>query len=187
MYDNAQLCDCEITDNCKQDKDKCSCKEYCCLYARSLASFSSPLYFTVSPRIEETSYTKICQEWRAKFYKMRRHIKGGIFVLELANGLRPHFHAVVDVVDKRGITATLFSWSRYDNVKKHGKYKNGFHYLFKDVEQTYEDTGIKPIYTYEQIKEEEDKKHLERCLDRLAQKQDNINFLNKDIPAWMRE
>lgn len=186
MYDdNHKLCDCEVSSNCPFDLSRCSCTKYCELYARQMEQYASPAYITISPRPSGDSYKKIYDEWRGYFYKMRKHLNNGVFVLELA-GIRPHFHAIVDIKDRIGFMATLHSWSQYHNVKKHNKYKKGYHYLFKDIQETKDSTGLDPIYTYNQMITEQEEKHKQKCLQRLKDKQDKLYITNNSIPEWMR-
>lgn len=185
MLDDAQLCECNEQSKCDRKKIQCDCKQYCMLYERTVADFKSVQCATISPNPRNfTTYTQVHTEWIDKFYKMRRHINGAIIVLELA-GLRPHYHCIFDVKDKVGFTATLFSWSQYENVKKHNMFKGKLHYLFKQVDKTKEETGIEPIYTYADMISIQEEKHKRKCLERLKAKQDRLIELKEDIPKWM--
>lgn len=180
------LCLCKNQTSCKQNKDKCTCTSYCELYAGTMAEYKVPRYVTVSPQPRDYNSIADCYtEWKQMFYKMRKHLNGGIFVLELAGG-RPHFHLVLDIKDKIGFTSTIFSWQKYHNVKIHNKYRNGYHYLFKEVEATYDNTGLDPIYTYAHMMKEENDKHTRKSLERLRRKQNELDIFNSEIPAWMK-
>jgi len=156
------------------------------LYAKVVDAYQVRQCFTVSPDMRMySSYDDVVDVWHRHFYKMRRHINGGLFVLELA-GIRPHFHCVIDVSDKIGVTKTLFSWAKYHNVRKHNMFKDGIKYLFKEYDNTKDCTGIEPLYTYEDIIKEETRREIERIAQKRQRKLELHEDVNKDIPLWMR-
>jgi len=183
----SEKCTCETESHCTFDKTKCSCTAYCTLHAGSMAKYLKPKYFTISPDMRQYNTIKECvTEWHDCFYKMRKNIRDGVFVMEMAGGIRPHFHCIVDVTNLVGYTKTLFAWQKYHNVKNHNKYTNGYHYLFKEIDETKELTDIDPIYTYDDILKQETDRILKRSLQRLERKQHLLDDNIKEVPAWMR-
>lgn len=186
MLNGNKFCECIITTECRRGKDSCQCKSYCGLHARAVAGFTNTVCATISPNPNSIeSYHKTNSDWAERFYKLRKHLSGGVIVLELA-GLRPHYHCIFDVRDKIGFTATLLSWSKYDNVKKHNMFSGGVHYIFKEVDLTRDLTGIEPVLTYGDLITRERELYKQKLLARLQRKQDLLQEVNKDIPEWMR-
>lgn len=181
------LCECPMDSACTNKKERCDCPEYCQQYYDTLDSIGRPVCVTVSPDCREyDSLDKCHEQWRGYFYKMRRHLKYGIFVLEIAQGRRPHYHMMLDVKDKIGLTKTLYSWGKYHNVKKHNMFHNGIHYLFKEVNYTRTNTGIEPIMDYDMFIKEQDEKLTLRSLERLRRKREDAKQLTLTLPKWMR-
>lgn len=187
MYDDTVMpkCNCDITDKCRAD-NTCSCADYCRVHERTVAQYRNRQCVTVSPNIKDyESFDKLLVEWHDNFYKLKKHLIGGVIVLEMA-GLRPHYHCIFDVRDNVYFTKTLFCWSKYHNVKKHNMFKNGLHYIFKDIAATIRDTGADPIYTYEQMMAEQSEAKRQSLLKKISITKDNLAFHQKELPEWLR-
>lgn len=175
-----EKCDCEEVDKCIR-MGVCCCTNYCGRYARTLAEYITPVYVTISPNPHEiTTYEALQESMKTGiFYKLAKASRDCICVLELA-GCRPHYHCLFDVKDKVGFNIRLLNYSKYSNAKKHNKFKGGYHYLFKDVDITREETEIEPILSYEKIIEYNVKKKKETKLKREGE----VKSVNR-LPIWM--
>lgn len=176
-------CKCELTTKCEHEG--CECEGICELYIQQVEAMKKPTCITISPNPRDyDNITKLIEDWYSNFYKFRRHLYDGVFVMELAGGRRPHYHCIIDIKDNIGVTATLFAWSKYNNVKEHGMFKKGLHYLFKDVQTTYNKTGRNPVMEvadFESVaKYRRDKKAEERRYNKREE-------VEKGIPKWMLE
>lgn len=163
-----------------------ACKAYCCLYEGEMALYDNINYVTISPNPKDYPDRKhLLDDWQEKFIKLLPSYSKSLIVLELAGGLRPHYHCIFDVTDNIKFTATLYKWSIYHNVKIHGKFKSGLHYMFKSVDETYRATGQIPIIEYEDytaiLRLRQDRKAEEKE----RQKALNMNDINASIPVWM--
>lgn len=148
MYDDTvkPKCQCGSVTPCNNANSPCDCTAYCFLYERQVAAFDRLQCVTISPNPNRISdYVTLVDDLKRDLLKKLSLVTHDyIIVLELA-GLRPHFHCVFDVKDPVGFNIKLLNASRYDNIKKHAMFKNGMHYMFKDVTKTYTETGIIPI------------------------------------------
>lgn len=138
-------CECTIGTPCTINK--CDCEAFCSLYERQVAGFQNKKYFTVSPDTKNYHNSKtLISDWNDMFTKMCRHCTDILVVLELAGGVRPHFHCIADVpnTELQYFSNTLMCWGNYNNVRLHAEFTKGFHYMFKDVQYTYK-CGHTPI------------------------------------------
>lgn len=175
----AKICNCCGIPNCQ-------CEGICHLVDRDIQTFKRLQCFTVSPNPKQyDNIPKLIEDWNDKFYSLCKHLSDGIFVIEM-DGVRPHYHCVVDILDKVGFNQTLFCWSQYHNVKKHDMFKRGIHYLFKDVERTYEDIAVFPIRTYADYNNIRIANKAKRQEILLQNKKDRLDELNKDIPKCFK-
>ena len=175
-------------DNCSKCKaGACPCASICPLYKGEMAKFINKRYLTISPRPSDyKSISDMVEQWVDNFIKLSPALAGAIVVLELAQGIRPHFHCILDCKDNIKLTSTLFCWSQYHNVKLHAAFKEGLHYLFKDVDNTFSSTGLVPIYELDdflRIKSERKQKRQEQLRSIRAAE---IKSYNNEIPQWMR-
>lgn len=188
MYDDTATakCKCSVPYKCDMSAVQCDCAAYCPLYEGSVAFYARPYYITISPNPSNiTTYKKLVDDYKQEILKkLIKVTKDYIVVLELA-GIRPHFHCIFDVKDPVGFNIKLLNLSRYDNVKKHGPFKKGLHYLFKDVTKTYNETGIIPIIERADVVEYN---------DRLKKQKEEEDYNRKrqmgievDYPKWMTE
>lgn len=148
MYDDTVTgkCRCQITSTCSVHSNDCNCEAYCEIYAGAVARYIDKQYVTISPDpLTIANYSKMHESYiEGLFHKLVKVTNDFIIVLELA-GLRPHYHCIFDVRDRVGFNIKLLNHSKYNNVKKHGPFKQGLHYLFKDVVKTHLETNIVPI------------------------------------------
>lgn len=176
-----------IYENCEKDcslckEGVCDCQAYCPLYERTVAEYKNPRYLTISPNPKDyPSLTNLVSEWQELFIKLMPALEDGVIVLELAGGIRPHFHCILDVKDRIKFTSTLYCWSRYHNVKQHNAFLKGLHYIFKDVSKTYKETGIVPIVEIGDLQNIKDARMKARRLERIAVLKDSLPA----IPSWM--
>lgn len=189
MYDDTinGKCRCTCTSACTNSDPTCNCEAYCKLYERAVASFGNKSYVTISPdpRHIDGDYQKLFEEYRTELFKKLYKVTNDfIVVLELA-GFRPHFHCIFDVKDQIGFNIKLLNHSKYNNVKKHGPFKGGLHYIFKEADKTYRGTGIVPILEWGDI-EQDIKLRKERLeQQRREHRRLYVEQLNKEIPKWM--
>lgn len=158
------------------------------LYTGTVASYKSATWFTISPNPSRYKNIDDCiTSWRTLLRKsLYTTCYDYLYVLELAGGIRPHFHGVCDVKDKIGFTKKFFLMSQHDNVKIHKQFKQGIGYMFKDVDTTYSATGINPVIERDDDTSYYDNKKKERSERLLRLRQTQLDILNKDIPEWMR-
>lgn len=159
------------------------------LYAGTVASYVTPRYFTISPNPSRyKDIFDLMDIWRSNIRKaLYSTCHDYVFVVELAGGIRPHYHGVCDVKDNIGFTKKMFKLAQFDNVKIHQPFKQGIGYMFKDVDTTYSHTGVNPVIERQDDTMYYDGKKKERSDNILRRRQSKLDVLNKDIPAWMRE
>lgn len=183
MYEHTanRSCECKVNTPC--GKDNCSCIGFCGLFEGEVAEFKSYTAATISPDPRDIAdYDTLHNDWLSFFVKLLPHIDDCIIVLELA-GLRPHYHCIFKVKDYVGFNIKLLNRSRYHNIKKHNMFKDGLHYLFKSVDETYKQTNIIPIVLYDDLirKKAYDAEYKKRSMI-----QHKINLLDEPkIPSWM--
>ena len=175
-------CRCTIQDICTQ-KD-CECAPYCLLYGgQHMTTYTC---VTISPDTRNYGTIEdLNKEWIYQFIKLSRFLEEIIIVLELANGIRPHYHLALRTQNKIALTQTLYTWSKYNNVKRHPSFIKGWHYMFKQVDTTYEATGIDPIYDRTRLNniKEDHKKEKKQALKEMKHKEQYID--EPVIPTWI--
>lgn len=155
------------------------------LYREQLNNFTNKRYFTISPSFSGfTSLESCITEWKGRIRDaLYNTCIDYVYTLELAGGIRPHFHGIVDLKDYIGFTKKMFLLARYDNVKIHTAFKKGDEYIFKECDITYRLTNMIPIIEKEddfQYKAEMQRKRKQ------AQTDKRIELLqDKPIPRWM--
>lgn len=184
MYDTANAsCTCTVGTVCS--RTHCFCSGMCRLFAGEVADLKQCQAVTISPDPRTiVDYISMHAEWQEHFVKLRHVISDCIIVLELA-GLRPHYHCVFTVKDPVGFNIKLLNLSKVHNIKKHNMFKEGLHYIFKEVDTTYEQTGILPVFIYEDIVQLVKNKDELKKARILSVRQSRIDDLNKEIPDWM--
>lgn len=190
MYDDTvksnsidRKCKCKVGTHC--GRTDCDCGGMCEIFEGQMADILTWNAVTVSPdprTIED--YDQLQTTWQNRFTKLLPHIEDCIIVLELA-GLRPHYHCVFKVKDKVGFNIKLLNWSRHDNIKKHNMFKDGLHYLFKDVDKTYDETKIIPILLHDDLIETKLQQKLNR--QRKLISHDIFCLDERPYPKWMTD
>lgn len=150
MYDDTATakCPCTTVSTCDGLSNICSCAAFCPLYEGTVASYTRRRYSTISPNPSgiDPDYSKMMKWYRnGLFRQLSKVCNDFIIVLELAGTMRPHFHCIFDVRDMVGFNIKMFNESRISNVKIHSEFKKGMHYMFKDIDSTYKNTGVIPI------------------------------------------
>lgn len=155
------------------------------LYAGQVDLFTRPYYWTISPDPRTyDGYTKGHEYWTSEIRRIMYHTCNDyLYTLELA-GLRPHYHGVCDVKDLIGFNTKMFNASRYDNIKIHGKFKDGLKYMFKSVSDTYDRTGIIPIRERD---DDVEYKKQQQSIREESKRKFIIDIVDRDIPEWMKQ
>lgn len=184
MYEHTAIAECPCTTGTDCRRLNCFCSGFCGLYEGEVAEFKSYTAATISPDPRTIDdYDSSHNDWLDWFTKLLPTLHDCIIVLELA-GVRPHYHCLFKVKDRVGFNIKLLNRSRYHNVKTHNMFKDGLHYLFKDVDNTYKGTGIIPIVLYDDLQRRHayNKEYKKRSM--ITHK---INLIDEPkTPIWMK-
>ncbi len=152
----AASCPCTVDANCTIST-KCECFGFCPLYESYYNSMVSPVYITISPDMREfggksNARESLLDTWHSRFKKWTRHLSKCIIVLELGSGYRPRYHIIAEIKNKYGHSTTLYQWGLTNNVKQHGKFTKGLHYIFKECHSTYLSVHRTPVWEFDDFK-----------------------------------
>lgn len=141
-------CTCEHITVCT--RDVCDCNPYCennkaLLEQHKAATPRFKKFITISPRPTSDSMEKQLTGWKIELNKLAKASKLLLIVAELNSSAQLHFHGVAIPKDLFKFNRIMRRISTWDNSKQHSAFKDGYHYLFKDVDYTRECIDHDPI------------------------------------------